>query len=229
MKEYQNFLNKYFPLSGNISEENRIYNLICENNIMSSLFLKYANCNLYFLNEKKCMYYARFRDGINKLLIYLPLNEGIGIYACMRYSVEQFLKFVYGIYFDYNIDKINRTSYRHIKDDIRDNSNIPQTIKDELLKLYTYYAKYSNDIHDKNLLYEDELIFLGNILKNENSFAQDIDKDVSNILMSTYIILIRIFNITFQCFSASERLQLAKLVLKKRKNKILKILQCDIN
>lgn len=229
MKEYQNFLNKYFPLSGNISEENRIYNLICENNIMSSLFLKYANCNLYFLNEEKCMYYARFRDGINKLLIYLPLNEGIGIYACMRYSVEQFLKFVYGIYFDYNIDKINRTSYRHIKDDIRDNSNIPQTIKDELLKLYTYYAKYSNDIHDKNLLYEDELIFLGNILKNENSFAQDIDKDVSNILMITYIILIRIFNITFQCFSASERLQLAKLVLKKRKNKILKILQCDIN
>lgn len=229
MQEYQEFLNKYFPLSGNISEENRIYNLICENNIMSSLFLKYSNDNLYFLNEEKYMYYARFRDGINKLLIYLPLNEGIGIYACMRYSVEQFLKFVYGIYFDYNIDKINRTSYRHIKDDIRDNSNIAQPIKDELLKLYTYYAKYSNDIHDKNLLYEDELIFLGNILKNENSFAQDIDKDVSNILIITYNILIRIFDITFQCFSASERLQLAKLELKKRKNKILKILQCNIN
>lgn len=229
MEEYQKFLNTYFPLAGNISEANRIYNLICENNTMSSLLLKYADCNTYFLNEEKCMYYARFRDGINKLLIYLPLNEGIGIYACMRYSVEQFLKFVYGIYFDYNIAKINRTSYRHIKDDIRDNNNIAKQIKGEMSKLYTYYAKYSNDIHDKNLLYEDELIFLGNILKNENGFAQDIDKDVSNILIITYTILIQIFDITFQCFSASERLQLAKLELEKRKNKILEILQCDIN
>lgn len=229
MNEYQTFLNKYFPFSGNISEEKRIYNLICENNIMTSLILKYANCNFCFLNEEKCMYYARFRDGINKLLIYLPINEGIGIYACMRYSVEQFLKFVYGIYFNYDIVKINKTSYRYIKDDIRQNSNIPQTIKDELLKLYTYYAKYSNDIHDKNLLYKDELTFLGSILKNKNSFSQDIDKDVSNILMITYTILVQIFDITFQCFSASERLQLSKLELKKRKNKILKILQCDIN
>lgn len=58
------------------------------------------------ITEEKCMYFHRFRDGINKILIYLPLNDGIGIYACMRYSIEQFIKFICSIYFEKEIEPV---------------------------------------------------------------------------------------------------------------------------
>lgn len=52
--------------------------------------LKYINLNVAYTNMEKLVFYRRFRDGINKILLYLPINEEIGIYACMRYSIEQF-------------------------------------------------------------------------------------------------------------------------------------------
>lgn len=227
MSEYRDFLVKYFPLSNKMEKEDRIYNLVCENNVISEMFLKYINYHPNNINQEKTIYYKRFRDGINKLLIYLPINEGIGIYACMRYSVEQFLKFIYSIYFTESIDRINRTSYRHIKDDIRGNINITTDIRLNIEKLYTYYAKYSNDVHDKNVIYDKELTFLADTLKGENEFSKFVEKDLSNILLIVYEIMCKIFDISYNCLNVSERLQIAKLALKKRRVKILKILNYD--
>lgn len=77
----------------------------------------------------------------------------------MRYSIEQLLKFIYSIYFEKNIADISRTSYRYIKEDIKKNGNIDTYIKECLLKLYTYYANYSNDLHDKEVTCNKELDF----------------------------------------------------------------------
>lgn len=57
--------------------------------------------------------------GINKILIYLPLNDNIGIFSCMRYSIEQFLKFIYSIYLNDSVEIINKKGYRHIKERIK--------------------------------------------------------------------------------------------------------------
>lgn len=160
-----------------------------------------------------------------KILIYLPLNDSIGIYACMRYSIEQFIKFIYSIYFEKEIDKINKTSYRFIKDDINGNTLIQDKLKSELRKIYTYYAKYSNDIHNKKIIYDDNLNFLGDILTMQNNFCKDIDTDLSTILLITYTIIKEIFNIHYEDFCASERSQFQNLTINRhRKEKILTIL-----
>ena len=64
---------------------------------------------------------------------------------------EVFNRAIHKVYLFHLFRKRNRTSYRFIKDDINGNTLIQDKLKSELHKIYTYYAKYSNDIHNKNL------------------------------------------------------------------------------
>lgn len=228
MGEYAEFINKYFPFSSKIENEEVIYRLICENNLISEIMLKYISLDIGCLNKEKKVFYKRFRDGINKLLMYLPLNEEIGIYACMRFSVEQFLKFVYAIYFNKNADEISRISYRHIKEDIRNNIYVPETVKSELQKVYTYYAKYSNDIHAREIDENEGLVSLGRIIRSINEYSDNIENDLRNFLDTTYVIMNRIFHIEYKMLDTSERLSIANLKSCKRKKKIYNILEYDI-
>ena len=98
MSEYLKFMEKYFPYSSKIPNEDKIYQLVCENNLMVGIILSNMDASRFYLNEEKLIFYRRYRDGVNKILIYIPLNDEIGIYACMRYSIEQLLKFIYSIY-----------------------------------------------------------------------------------------------------------------------------------
>ena len=204
-----------------------LFNLICESNIMSDIYIKYMDLSILGVNVDRLMYYIRFRDCVNKLLIYLPINDGIGIYACMRYFIEQFLKYVYSLYNNNDVSKINKTSYRHIKEDINSNTNIDINVKKEIEKIYSYYAKYSNDIHDKAVVYDKELNFLGDILKNRNDFICRLSDDLSNFLFISYNILNQIFNIDFNKLNAFERMSIAKMSSKKRKNRILNMLKYE--
>ena len=91
MNEYSKFLKKFFPLSAEIPNGNTIYQFVCENNLISEIILSYMDVNKFYMSKEKLIFYRRYRDGVNKLLIYIPLNDEIGIYACMRYSIEQLL------------------------------------------------------------------------------------------------------------------------------------------
>lgn len=227
MSEYLKFMEKYFPYSSKIPNEDKIYQLVCENNLMVGIILSNMDASRFYLNEEKLIFYRRYRDGVNKILIYIPLNDEIGIYACMRYSIEQLLKFIYSIYFEKDIIDINRTSYRYIKGDIKNNDNIDTYIKQHLMKLYTYYANYSNDLHDKEVTCNKELDFLGNIIQSENEFAYDIEKDLKEILTLSYEILCHLFDIKYDLLNISERLSLAHLNSRGRKRKIYSILKKD--
>lgn len=227
MNEYSKFLKKFFPLSSEIPNGNTIYQFVCENNLISEIILSYMDVNKFYMSKEKLIFYRRYRDGVNKLLIYIPLNDEIGIYTCMRYSIEQLLKFIYSIYFEKDIIDINRTSYRYIKGDIKNNDNIDTYIKQHLMKLYTYYANYSNDLHDKEVTCNKELDFLGNIIQSENEFAYDIEKDLKEILTLSYEILCHLFDIKYDLLNISERLSLAHLNSRGRKRKIYSILKKD--
>lgn len=224
MEEYDYFINQYFPLSHIIDNAKNIYCLVCENNLISKIMLKYINLNVAYTNMVKLVFYRRFRDGINKILLYLPINEEIGIYACMRYSIEQFLKFIYAIYFDESIERIARVSYRHIKEDIKENVEIAGEIKKELQKVYTYYAKYSNDIHAKEFEEDEELISLGKIIKSKNEYANDIETDLRNILNSSYRTMQAIFSVKYEMLEASERINIENFPSSKGKKRIYEIL-----
>lgn len=228
MGEYAEFTSKFFPLSAKIENEEILYQLICESNLISKIILKYINFDVGYVDETKTIFYKRFRDGINKLLLYLPLNEEIGIHACMRFSIEQLLKFVYSIYFDKSVEDINKTGYRHIKEDIKENHLIPETVKLQLQKIYTYYAKYSNDIHAKTVIENEELISLGRIIRSKNEYSGNIEIDLRKVLNVSYIIMHLIFGLKYEILNASERMSIEHLASRKRKRTIYKIFEYNI-
>lgn len=217
MGEYGKFINKYFPSSAPIENEEALYRLICESNLISQIMLKYISLEVEYLTESKLIFYKRFRDGVNKLLMYLPLNEEIGIYACMRYSIEQFLKFIYAIYFDEELEVIGRTSYRHIKEDIKKNSVISDDIKLEMQKIYTYYANYSNDVHAKEIDENKELVSLGKIIKSDNEYSKAIENDLRKFLNISYKIMNKIFHIKYEILNTSERMSIERLQSNRKK------------
>lgn len=165
---------------------------------------------------------------MNKLLIYLPLNEEIGIHACMRFSIEQFLKFIYAIYFDKEPDEISKTGYRHLKEDIRKNDLIPGEVKFELQKIYTYYAEYSNDIHAREIDENEEIISLRRIMRAGNEYSRRIENDLRNLLDISYTIINKIFHIKYEMLNTSERINIENLSSRGRKKKIYKILEYDM-
>jgi hypothetical protein len=226
MGEYGKFINKYFPFSASMENEEALYRLICESNLISQIMLKYISLEVEYLTEFKLIFYKRFRDGVNKLLMYLPLNEEIGIYACMRYSIEHFLKFVYAIYFDEELEVIGRTGYRHIKEDIKQNTVIADDIKNKLQRIYSYYAKYSNDVHAKEIDENEELVSLGRIIRAQNEYSKEIENDLRNFLNISYKIMNSIFHIRYEMLNASERINIEKL-RPKRKEIVLKILEYE--
>lgn len=220
MKEYQKFLTKFYPQVNYSVDCSSLYMLVVENNIMTKLFLKYKN-----KKDGEDIFYKRFRDAVNKLLIYVPLNDGIGINACMRYLIEQFLKYIYSIYFNLTIKNINKISYRHIKEDFKEKENIEEKILCRLEKLYSFYAKYSNDVHECSIVYEKELTFLAKILKEDNIYISKIISDLQKILFVTYEIMFYIFGMKYEKFSFPDRTLVNKIHSKKRRQKILQWLK----
>ena len=75
MSEYLKFMEKYFPYSSKIPNEDKIYQLVCENNLMVGIILSNMDASRFYLNEEKLIFYRRYRDGVNKILIYIPLND----------------------------------------------------------------------------------------------------------------------------------------------------------
>lgn len=226
MSEFIRFLEKYFPEVDMPSfHGDKLYYLVCESNIMARIYLKYMDFDDLGVSSDRLTYYVRFRDGVNKLLMYTPINDGIGIYACMRYSIEQFLKFIYSLYFPNDISKINTTSYRHIKEDFKNSKSLQQYVRERIEKIYSYYAKYSNDIHDKTVVYDKELEFIGDVIKGKNDFVREIENDLSNFLFITYEIINEIFKIEYIDLNIAEKMSIVKIGSKKRKNRILKIMK----
>lgn len=226
MNEYKEFIKKYFPQADTPDWIQEIYNLVCENNIMCSVIKNHLILDKEILSADKLTYYIRYQNGLNKLLMYIPLNDDIGIYACMRYTIEQILKFIYSIYFDYNVEKINKTSYRNIKEDIKKSNLISFSIKFKIEKIYPYYAKYSNCIHDKRVDYDKELLSLGDILKEDNGFYEVVN-DLRQIINDSYDIIFCIFNISYDSLSLSERIKTRNINPTKRRGKVLKLLRME--
>lgn len=219
---YEGFVKKYFPYTKIHSDMELLYKYVCSNNVLTEIYMKYLNPHTECLEPTKLSYLEKYADGINKLLIYIPLNDNIGVNACMRYIIEQLLKFFYSIYTNDNIEKINRTSYRHIKEYFRTNEG-SRTIGEDLLnELYSFYAKYSNDLHDKSSNLEDKLQYLQKLLMKENHYIDRVLNDLKNIIVLNNNIMINIFNITIDDLSAAERLRLQSELSNKMYKKIIK-------
>ncbi len=137
----------------------------------------------------------------------------------MRYSIEQLLKFFYSIYNNIDINSINSTKYRTIKEFFKDLDI--SDVENELKKIYTYYAKYSNDIHDKTTTDNiDSFRYLKNIIVSDNLFVASIIKDLNDIEKIYNKLMNIIFNVKYDDLTVSERLSM-ETTLRKKMYKII--------
>lgn len=219
MIKYKDFISSYFPGCHYTKNFDLIFSLISSNNILLDIF------NTYVDNKTKnnLIFSKRYQIGINKILIYIPLNDNIGIYACMRYLIEQLLKFIYSIYINETIEKINTTGFRIIKDNLLKQENYPFD-KNIIEQLISYYVKYSNNIHEKNIILQDTFPYLTSLLTQPNKFLEEVYNDLNSILDDCYLIYIKQFNIYYNRFSTDERLRLDKCFGSSKRKKIYNLL-----
>ena len=200
--EYEEFLKKVFPKCQYNKEYDLLYKRICSFNIFIEILKNYIN------DEKVEFFISKIIYGYNMLLMYVPLSDSMGITACMRYITEQTLKCFYSYIFkDKSIKEINETSYRHIKDDIKSK----YTDKDCLNILYSQYAKYSNEVHDKLKLENKEIEYIYDILSRENTMIEYINKDVYTLMKILFKFLIHNYEIKYKSFNISQRINYEKI------------------
>lgn len=227
MNKYERFLKKYFP-SANISnklEFEELHLLVCRNNFMTDIYIKYLDVNKLYLNQEKMIFLKRYKMQLNKLLIYIPLNDSIGINGCIRYCIEQLIKFLYAVYIDESVERINNTKYRILKDGLSKLENNVEVEKEILDKLFSYYGAYSNEIHDKRTDLRDELVYLKDLIVGENTYIKEVNKDIRNIITIYEDIMIRIFSIKENNLASFERMQLPNIVGKNRTRKLLELME----
>jgi hypothetical protein len=217
LSEYEEFLKKVFPDCRYNKEYDLLYKRVCSFNIFIEILKKYIN------DEKVEFFISKITYGYNMLLMYVPLNDSLGITACMRYITEQTLKCFYSYIFkDKSIKEINETSYRHIKDDIKSK----YTDKDCLNILYSQYAKYSNEVHDKLKLENKEIEYIYDILSGENIMIEKINKDINILMKILFIFLINNYEIKYELFSLSQRTNYEKVFSNKFHDEFDKLLEC---
>lgn len=225
MTEYDYFINKYFPETESNQFYDKIYQLVCKNNLLTDTYLKYSDIQANAISR---IFLERYKWGLNKILLYVPINEGIGINGCVRYTIEQFLKFLYAICFTYDMNKINKTSYRHLKEDLKLRDNSIRIKQGNLEILYTYYAKYSNDVHDKN---EDiECVeFLEEILKGTNEFVEQVYSDLIKVTKVYDEIMIHFLKLTKDKLSMAEMQRMKRTLSNKQFEKIELLMKNEEN
>lgn len=225
--EYKEFIKKYFPYSGVINDESieLIYSRICENNLLTDIYEKYIN-NEEYNNGISCylIFLLRYKNHLNKLLIYIALNDYAGVNFCIRTAIENLLKFLYSIYFNKSFKTVNTTSFRHLKEDL--NSLQTELFIDtgKLNILFTYYGDFSNSIHDKVESYQSELEYMENIIQSNAFKLNELDGKLVKVLNNYGALICNIFKFSEETFSSSEILRLKNTLSVKRFEKIKQFL-----
>ncbi|WP_425447707.1 hypothetical protein [Dethiothermospora halolimnae] len=222
--EYRNFVSKHFPYSGlnNSDYGSIIYSRVCENNLVTDIYKKYIEkqendtkiyCNIRFLEA--------YKIGVNKILLYVPLNDYASINFCMRNIIENLLKFIYSIYFNCDFTTINKLSFRKIKDNFKDLKTTKFIDKDIIDLFLSYYGHFSNSIHDKHSVTEKNLVFLEEIITKNKVDLEKLDEQILNILNNYQVLICNIFKISRKNLSVAESLRLKNALSNKRLEKVM--------
>ncbi|MDQ0202454.1 hypothetical protein [Pectinatus haikarae] len=193
---YLEFIKKNFPESAIAKNINiyDFYKIIQEVNLSISILSKYA-----IQNDNDCweIFLSRFQDALNKLLLYLPLNDSTGINILFRIMVESLLKYLYSISIDSDFNKIDKLAYRELKAKLK-HTNIDYQV------LYSIYAKYSNSIHVKKEYNNDTIIILQDIISSKQPNIVKLINEVLKLVNIYNERTIKLSNIKITTFSMAE-------------------------
>jgi hypothetical protein len=223
MSEYKHFIEKHFPNSAIVKTDNieLIYARICENNLITEIFEKYIIGNEYIKNcNYQIIFLRRYKNQLNRLLLYLPLNDLTCINFSLRATAEYLLKFIYSIYFDENLHSITRRKFR----DLREGLNKVETDlfidKAKINILFSYYGEFSNSIHDKIDIGQSQIEYMESIIECETLDLKSLDDKLLTILNNYQILICNIFKISEQTLSVAETVRLNNILSPKRLTKV---------
>lgn len=215
-KDYENFIKLHFPYSKCMNNETPIlvYRLVYELNMMSGIFKNYIG------NRPYNIFLDKYINKINKLLLYIPLNDQDSINFIIRSAVENIIKFIVCKYSSKDIKCISKMGFRNLKEEIQLLSNSTVIDMESIDKLFSLYGQYSNDVHGKDYTDKNEIKFLQSYILNENLSLSRTKDDVMKIIESYYKILNKSFNIKFSDFGSAERIRIRRSLSNKRYEKI---------
>lgn len=223
---YIEFVKENFPKSSKINDGKLIvtYKRIQEVNICIEILGKYSQLDrvgngMFFLNA--------FQEKFNKLLLYLPLNDESGINIMMRTIIESLLKYFYFVKIDCNVEKINKISFRKMKDDLKKVGKSECFSYDGLTKLFSLYSYYSNRVHLKTKEVVSSCEYLQDVISSESYDISKINDDLTRIIDICNIFNINYFRIKEYNLTVSERLRLRNHLSCKRRARFLENLRCN--
>lgn len=219
-ENYIDFLKESFPkLTLQQSDDlKKIYMKICENNILSDYF----RSQLTGKYEKvKIEYLDYYRSQLNKILIYIGINEENIINFCFRASTEYILKLLYSMKNDNDISAIDKKSFRFLSDDLKNkDEELYKDMVQDIAKLLSDYGHFSNKIHGK-LNDKNELQYMNEILTGSNIDFSRTFRQLTNIVDVYEKILIRSLKINKKNIDASLIFRLENLISNNRISKLL--------
>jgi hypothetical protein len=209
---YLDFIKLHFPQTIWLQKENRIHKLSV---VHSST---YDNLLLYevFLEWNKTKSfpgYIRFLDDykeyINSILIALPVNHPGFIGFLIRSASESLIKYIFSFcYPDITEQKVAKTPFRHLKDDIK---KIYKTkpIYQNIIDLLNLYGKYSKEIHlhitNNDNSYGTINYYTNNYFQSQNENIKDVI-----VLVNLFTVVISFtydFSMHENTFASVKRLQ----------------------
>ena len=216
-KIYVSFVKKYFPYSyvnGDTENLKLIFYRVHEASVITDIFIR----NISLTNELEFL--ELFKRNFEKLLITVPLNDPQVIYYNIRIIIENFIKFLYSTFNDLENDVIKRTRYRLIKEDL-----LSRDVDHESLNVFlSYYANYSNYIHDKSECYINEMYYVESIITSKTYDFNFFVEALTKMLNSYYKLICSKFNINENSLSTSDRLRLQSNLTSKRYKKFIGLL-----
>lgn len=194
---YLEFIQKNFPKSSLLKNDNihRLYEIIQEVNLSISILNKYT---LKKDNDCCNVFLSRFQDALNKILLYIPLNDSTGINILFRIMIESLLRYLYSITtINNNFEKINKLPFRNLKSKLK-----CYNISDYQI-LYSMYAKYSNYIHGKKE-YNDTIVILQDIISSEQFDVKLVINEILKLVRIYNEYTIKLSNIKSTSFSIAD-------------------------
>ncbi|WP_085829411.1 hypothetical protein [Clostridium massiliodielmoense] len=222
MSNFNKFLQKFFeyhPYKKSKTLE-KIYKKICENNVLTDLFLnKIQQENI--VDEKILL--DLYRNKLTKILLYIGLNDIDSINYCIRSSVEYLLKFLFCIQNKLDIYSANNTSYRYLSESLKDVSKeLYVNMKEDIIPLLGIYGNFSNKLHGKNINKNNEIQYLEDILTTKSIDYVKLLNSIIIIIDTYETILVKMLKLNIKNLSSNEVFKITDFWDKDKINRLLK-------
>lgn len=218
---FKKFCSEYIPKNHYIVEANydEIILIIHENILLCNILMNEIQGHISKQKlEEYLMYMNIIKSTHIRSLIALSINDQAYLRFLDRTISELFLKTY--LLLNSNNNDLSKEAFRFLKDKIKAIPNKSSTTSSFIEKLESYFSKYSENIHNKNLKSVDEISFLSSQFQNPiNNYNEQL-KFYGVINKSFYLLIFQSIPLPYERLGSSSRVALTEFLSKNKFNKV---------